>query len=859
MPLPSPNLDDREFDDLIKQAEEIVKIKGQGWDVTSVSDPGRILLELFAHLTETMIYRINQVPHKVYIELLKIIGVELIPPAAARTILTFTRKDDLDQIIVIPKDTVVTSDQTDKNGEAISFTTVETVKLEPQQESVEILSLHCQQINAELIGKGNGEPGLSLSIEKSPIIAATGRNDDLLIGIEVYPDDTYPATAKMVEVAAQKFHIWREVTSFTNEGDDPFIYVADRINGRISFAPAIQEVHSGRLNPLNTVLGSTPIAGRLIRAWYRTGGGGDGNLASNSIKNIEINPHELEVTNQHPSQGGQDEETLENAFLRGPQELNTLQRAVTARDFELVVIRSDSRVNRAKAFAKCTEWPGMEAGTAVVNVVPNIDDDVLVQTIHPQFLETHQNPQILIDIQNLLTEIKPLGTHTQVNWCRYKNIFVKAKIIIDEDYRIEDVRERLNKALDSNLCPIRIQESEGWPFGKPLHSSKVYSMLMEQNGVRFIDGQVSLIVEEAPDHDVTVIESDPYKSLTWYASSGPDLFRSVNQCESWEKIFIQPSGKIIHVKAHPQKPGHLAVVVRNLKDQHYQDKVYVSLDYGETWPSIPMAVMDFEIEDICWCLSSHEIELFCASDEGLFKITQKNSPFKVLVNSENPDQSFRTVSYHIDTAGVHHVIVAAQNGSGVFMSTNAGTPNTFQPLGLTKKHIRCMAVQQYGSRFFIWIGFSAIAGDEGEGLYRFNLSNPEEGWVAHNKEWSGGSCTSISFYHGMVLAGTHHGGVQILLRNLSNPKWKGSSFNSQLPIREKTQSFYPTLSVAGSARDGIDGILVGTTKGVHQVIGDVKDLTFQCKSNKVSYEKQTLPKSWLFCPSDHDLEIVYES
>ena len=43
-----------------------------------------VLVEVFAYLTETMIYRLNRVPEKAYIEFLRLLGVTLLPPAAAR-------------------------------------------------------------------------------------------------------------------------------------------------------------------------------------------------------------------------------------------------------------------------------------------------------------------------------------------------------------------------------------------------------------------------------------------------------------------------------------------------------------------------------------------------------------------------------------------------------------------------------------------------------------------------------------------------------------------------------------------------------------------------------------------------------
>lgn len=77
MPLPIPNLDDRRFDDLMKEAISLIPVYNKEWTNYNPSDPGITLLELFAWLTEMVIYRVNQVPDENYIKFLKLIGIEL--------------------------------------------------------------------------------------------------------------------------------------------------------------------------------------------------------------------------------------------------------------------------------------------------------------------------------------------------------------------------------------------------------------------------------------------------------------------------------------------------------------------------------------------------------------------------------------------------------------------------------------------------------------------------------------------------------------------------------------------------------------------------------------------------------------
>src|SRR6266700_2305660 len=84
MALPIPNLDDRRFQDLVNESKRMVQQKCPEWTDHNVHDPGVTLIELFAWMTDQVIYRLNRVPDRNYIKFLELIGVRLFPPTAAR-------------------------------------------------------------------------------------------------------------------------------------------------------------------------------------------------------------------------------------------------------------------------------------------------------------------------------------------------------------------------------------------------------------------------------------------------------------------------------------------------------------------------------------------------------------------------------------------------------------------------------------------------------------------------------------------------------------------------------------------------------------------------------------------------------
>ena len=129
MSLPTPNLDDLRFQrDLVDEARRRIIHYCPEWTEYNLSDPGITLIELFAWMTEMMVYRLNQVPEKHYIQFLELLGMQRQPASSARTDLTFWLSVSLplspenDEPVIIPQGTEVAARQLDEEEEVI-FTT----------------------------------------------------------------------------------------------------------------------------------------------------------------------------------------------------------------------------------------------------------------------------------------------------------------------------------------------------------------------------------------------------------------------------------------------------------------------------------------------------------------------------------------------------------------------------------------------------------------------------------------------------------------------------------------------------------------------------------------------------------------
>ncbi|MET8949944.1 putative baseplate assembly protein [Streptomyces sp. NPDC004393] len=122
MPLPTPHLDDRHFQQFVDDAKRYIQQRAPEWTDHNVSDPGITLIEAVAYMTDQLMYRLNRVPDKNYLAFLDLLGVALFPPSAARADVTFWLSAAQPEPVLLPAGTEVATMRTETQ-EAIVFTT----------------------------------------------------------------------------------------------------------------------------------------------------------------------------------------------------------------------------------------------------------------------------------------------------------------------------------------------------------------------------------------------------------------------------------------------------------------------------------------------------------------------------------------------------------------------------------------------------------------------------------------------------------------------------------------------------------------------------------------------------------------
>lgn len=132
MPLTSPKLDDLDFDTIETMLRERIPLVAPEWTDHNESDPGIAMIQLFAHLSEQLGYRLNRVPEKTYVEFLKLVGVRLRPAVAAQTHMAFTlSKPATAEAVLLPAYTKI--DATGGQGTPPRFETDAPLDVLPAQ------------------------------------------------------------------------------------------------------------------------------------------------------------------------------------------------------------------------------------------------------------------------------------------------------------------------------------------------------------------------------------------------------------------------------------------------------------------------------------------------------------------------------------------------------------------------------------------------------------------------------------------------------------------------------------------------------------------------------------------------------
>ncbi|MER7396862.1 putative baseplate assembly protein [Streptomyces sp. NPDC000151] len=145
MALPSPNLDDRRFQQFVDDAKRYIQQRAPEWTDHNVSDPGVTLVETVAHMADQVVYRLNRVPEKNHLAFLDLLGITLFPPSAARADVTFWLSAPQEQPVRLAVGTEVATARTESE-EAAVFATEAELTVVPSELSYLVVQPHGAEV-----------------------------------------------------------------------------------------------------------------------------------------------------------------------------------------------------------------------------------------------------------------------------------------------------------------------------------------------------------------------------------------------------------------------------------------------------------------------------------------------------------------------------------------------------------------------------------------------------------------------------------------------------------------------------------------------------------------------------------------
>jgi hypothetical protein len=234
--------------------------------------------------------------------------------------------------------------------------------------------------------------------------------------------------------------------------------------------------------------GLKPGDDSLIEVEYRVGNGSIGNVGDYTLTQFDLpqnSPALIKeiiesVTNPLPATGGRDMESMDDARIAGPKSLKDLERAVTLKDYEDLVMREfQNEITNAKArFVYTGSWDA-------VFVSVDVKGDRNRRGVYSDLFDR---------IRKYLNRIKMIGYDVQVEDAKYVPIEIALDVFLKRNFDSKIVRERVRSSLTSKDSKVVIAVSnrsrglfhpDNFTFGDPVYASKIYEVLKNTSEVKY--------------------------------------------------------------------------------------------------------------------------------------------------------------------------------------------------------------------------------------------------------------------------------------------------------------------------------------------------------------------------------------
>jgi len=176
--LPTINLDDRGFQDIVSEARLRIAQTCPEWTEHNVSDPGITLIELFAWMTDMLVYRVNRLPEKIHIALLELLGIHLAPAAAASAMVQLLLTAPAEEAVTVAAHETEIATRRSADGDPIVFQVKDDFVIRPIRPAAYVTE-HDDALRAIPVADGDARPH---GVDQRPFASPPRPGDAFYLG-----------------------------------------------------------------------------------------------------------------------------------------------------------------------------------------------------------------------------------------------------------------------------------------------------------------------------------------------------------------------------------------------------------------------------------------------------------------------------------------------------------------------------------------------------------------------------------------------------------------------------------------------------------------------------------------------------
>jgi len=313
--------------------------------------------------------------------------------------------------------------------------------------------IQAKSFKDEILGSSNGNPNQIFGFSQAPILP----------DVEILVKEKETPTGKAVWTK------WRQVANFFESKEDGRHYILDCQAGKVYFGDS----RHGRIPPIDR--------NNIKCSWHRVGGGATGNVGAGTITVLRGSiPYIESITNLESASGGADQETVEEAKLRGPSTLKHRYRAVTKDDFEALTKEASNNVARARCLP--TE---KKPGEVTVIIVPESKKD-----------RPSPSTELLGKVRDYLEQRRLITTKLKIVKPSYTKVSIKIDAAIWIPEHSSELKKKMEEELRNFLHPLRGgPKQKGWEFGRDVYISEIYQTLEGIEGINYV---ANLVLNDNP-------------------------------------------------------------------------------------------------------------------------------------------------------------------------------------------------------------------------------------------------------------------------------------------------------------------------------------------------------------------------